>query len=160
MSYILHFVKCTTRVAPHPATTISKMQCHVRIAKPVSNLAQTQQMYCAGLGLSVVGHFENHEGFDGVMLGSAGMSYHFEFTHCNGHIIKPATTVEDLVVFYEANHEIWSNMCQNMIDAGFQQVTSFNPYWEINGRTFKDSDGYRIVLQNGNWENVTASDIP
>lgn len=36
-------------------------------------------MYCRGLGLRVMGHFENHEGFDGVMLGFADSSYHFEF---------------------------------------------------------------------------------
>jgi len=130
----------------------------MRIAKPVSNLAETRKMYCAGLGLSVVGHFENHEGFDGVMLGSASMSYHFEFTHCSAHVVKPATTVEDLVVFYEPDREKWTKMCQSMDEAGFKQVTSFNPYWELNGRTFEDNDGYRIVLQNDGWTNVVPSD--
>ena len=134
------------------------MLCHMRIAKPVSDLAQTQRMYCAGLDLSVVGQFENHKGFDGVMLGSVGMSYHFEFTHCRDHVIKPSTTVEDLVVFYEPDREKWTTKCDKMIDAGFKQVTSFNPYWELTGRTFEDNDGYRIVLQNDGWNNVVASE--
>ena len=29
-------------------------------------------MYCRGLGLQEIGRFENHDGFDGVMLGTQG----------------------------------------------------------------------------------------
>ena len=28
---------------------------------------------------------------------------------------------------------------------------AFNPYWEVNGVTFVDRDGYRTVLQNRAW---------
>ncbi len=35
--------------------------------------------------------------------------------------------------------------------AGFLRVTAFNPYWEVNGVTFVDRDGYRTVLQNRAW---------
>ena len=37
--------------------------------------------------------------------------------------------------------------------AGFKQVTSFNPYWEIRGRTFVDPDSYRVVLQRSERSN-------
>jgi YycE-like protein len=30
-------------------------------------------------------------------------------------------------------------------------VKSFNPYWDGNGCTFEDPDGYRVVLQNAAW---------
>jgi hypothetical protein len=43
-----------------------------------------------------------------------------------------------------------------MLAAGFRQVTSFNPYWDVRGRTYEDEDGYRIVLQNAEWTNVEA----
>ena len=36
----------------------------------------------------------------------------------------------------------------HMDAAGFLRVTAFNPYWEVNGVTFVDRDGYRTVLQN------------
>ena len=36
--------------------------------------------------------------------------------------------------------------------AGFKSVPSLNPYWENNGRTLADHDGYRIVLQRGRWD--------
>ena len=28
---------------------------------------------------------------------------------------------------------------------------AFNPYWNVNGKTFVDGDGYRVVLQNRSW---------
>jgi hypothetical protein len=39
-----------------------------------------------------------------------------------------------------------------MRDVGFAPVPSFNPYWDENGVTFEDPDGYRIVIQRGAWE--------
>jgi hypothetical protein len=38
-----------------------------------------------------------------------------------------------------------------MLTAGFQAVPSYNPYWDRQGRTFADIDGYRVVLQNSAW---------
>jgi hypothetical protein len=35
--------------------------------------------------------------------------------------------------------------------AGFPPVPSFNPYWDRDGLTFEDPDGYRVVLQHGAW---------
>jgi len=76
------------------------MSHHLRIARPVSDLARTTTMYCHGLGLRIVGSFEDHDGFDGVMLGLKGSGYHFEFTHSRTHPVVPAPTPEDLLVFY------------------------------------------------------------
>ena len=108
-------------------------------------------MYCHGLGLRVVGSFENHDGFDGVMLGLSGSSFHFEFTHCRSQLVVPTPTAEDLVVFYIPEASEWSSMCARMLVAGFKEVRSFNPYWDVRGRTYEDHDGYRIVLQNAAW---------
>jgi len=38
-----------------------------------------------------------------------------------------------------------------MVEAGFNVVNSLNPYWDVNGRTFVDPDGYRVVIQNKAW---------
>ena len=130
---------------------------HLRIARPVTNLSRTQSMYCDGLGLRVIDGFESHEGFDGVMLGLAGSSYHFEFTYCRAHAVVPRPTAEDLVVFYVPESLKWQGLCAAMLAAGFRQVASFNPYWDLRGRTFEDLDGYRIVLQNAEWTNAATS---
>jgi len=127
---------------------------HVRFARPVSDLARSRRMYCDGLDLQVVGSFENHDGFDGVMLGRAGAGYHFELTRCRHHAVLPAPTVEDLVVVYVPDGADWQAACARMAAAGFRQVDAFNPYWEKRGRTFADHDGYRFVLQQDGWDNV------
>jgi catechol 2,3-dioxygenase-like lactoylglutathione lyase family enzyme len=130
------------------------MSPHLRIARPVSNLARSADMYCRGLGLRVVGSFEDHDGFDGVMLGVEGSSYHFEFTHCRSHPVTPSPTAEDLVILYIPVASEWQAACARMLAAGFKQVASFNPYWAAQGRTYEDMDGYRVVLQHGEWSNV------
>jgi hypothetical protein len=93
----------------------------------------------------------DHDGFDGIMVGVSGADYHFEFTNCRTHPVRPAPTVEDLAVFYLPSHSEWQIECDRMRAAGFNVVASFNPYWESRGRTFEDPDGYRIVLQNAEW---------
>jgi catechol 2,3-dioxygenase-like lactoylglutathione lyase family enzyme len=130
------------------------MSPHIRIARPVSNLDRARDMYCRGLGLRVVGSFENHDGFDGVMLGVAGSSYHFEFTRCRVHPVAPTPTAEDLAVFYMPEADRWQRACAGMVTAGFKQVAALNPYWDACGRTYEDPDGYRIVLQCAQWSNV------
>ncbi len=113
-------------------------------------------MYCRGLGLRILGSFENHDGFDGVMLGIVGSSYHFEFTYCRSHPVAPAPTPEDLMVLYVPLEAEWRTACARMLAAGFRQVDSFNPYWETRGHTFEDPDGYRVVLQQAQWINEEA----
>lgn len=125
---------------------------NIRIARPVSNLARAVAMYTQGLELQVIGRFEGHDGFDGVMLRAPGRGFHFEFTHCRSHPVRPAPTPEDLVVFYLPGDEDWRARCAAMAAAGFRAVEPFNPYWGRSGRSFEDFDGYRVVIQRAAWE--------
>lgn len=129
-------------------STTANTPAQLRIARPVSDLRRTAAMYRQGLGLQELGSFRDHQGFDGVILGTAGAHYHFEFTVCRDHPVPPAPTAEDLVVLYLPETAAWQVACTRMTDAGFRQVPSFNPYWDRHGRTFADPDGYRVVLQN------------
>ena len=124
---------------------------HVRIARPVSDLGRASEMYCRGLGLRVLASFQDHEGFDGVILGVAQASVHFELTRCTRHPVAPSPSPEDLAVFYLPSAHEWRLACEHMVAAGFREVRSFNPYWQRFGRTFEDPDGYRTVLQNARW---------
>jgi len=108
-------------------------------------------MYQRGLGLRLLGRFEDHEGFDGVMLGDESMPYHLEFTHQRGHTVGRAPTRDHLLVFYLPDPDEWRARCEAMLAAGFEPVRSLNPYWDRDGRTFEDLDGYRVVLQNAAW---------
>jgi hypothetical protein len=111
-------------------------------------------MYCEGLGLRVLGEFEDHDGFDGVMVGREGSDHHLEFTRCRAHPVAPAPTTEDLLVFYLPDSSEWNAAHHRMLAAGFEPVASHNPYWERQGRTYEDPDGYRIVLQRAQWRHA------
>jgi catechol 2,3-dioxygenase-like lactoylglutathione lyase family enzyme len=125
----------------------------LRIARPVSDPARSADLYAKGLGLVLLGHFEDHDGFDGVMLGLPGGTWHFEFTRCRHHTVAPTPTAEDLAVLYLPDEAQWQSACERALSAGFNSISSFNPYWEQRGRSFQDHDGYRVVLQNAAWHN-------
>ena len=122
-----------------------------RVARPTDHLEEVVRFYREGLGLTVIGSFADHEGFDGVMLGVPGESYHLEFTQLRGHTAGRAPSADNLVVFYLPNGNDWRAAVERMRRAGYDPVPSFNPYWDRNGCTFEDPDGYRVVLQNAAW---------
>ena len=123
----------------------------LRIARPTDDLEALLPFYRDGLGLSLLFRFEDHDGFDGMMLGQEGAPYHFEFTRAKGHVAGRAPTQDNLLVFYLPDAEEWKAAVQRMQDAGFASVASFNPYWDREGMTFEDPDGCRIVLQRAAW---------
>lgn len=123
----------------------------LRVARPTDHLAAVAAMYAAGLGFMVLAEFTDHDGFDGVILGHPRHSYHLEFTSRRGHVVGAAPSQDHLLVFYIPGRGEWEERCARMLAAGFRHVPSYNPYWEVRGRTFEDVDGYRVVLQNAAW---------
>jgi catechol 2,3-dioxygenase-like lactoylglutathione lyase family enzyme len=124
---------------------------HLRVARPTDDLAAVIEFYRDGLGLEVLFEFEGHDGFDGVMLGWPGTAHHLEFTRRAGHEAGRAPTEDNLLVFYLPDREQWSSAVSRLEAAGYEAVPAFNPYWDTNGTTFEDPDGYRVVLQNASW---------
>jgi len=124
---------------------------HLRIARPTDQLAEVIRFYRDGLGFEVVASFENHDGFDGVMLALKGAAYHLEFTSKAGHKVGRAPTADDLLVFYMPDADEWKRAITRLKQHSYEPVRSFNPYWDQKGKTFEDPDGYRVVLQNASW---------
>ena len=122
-----------------------------RVARPTDRLDEVVRFYTEGVGLTRLGSFEDHDGFDGVMLGVPGASYHLEFTRKRGHSFGRAPTEDHLLVFYLPDQREWEAAVKRMIAAGYEPVPAFNPYWDRAGRTFEDPDGYRVVIQNAEW---------
>jgi len=123
----------------------------LRVARPTDQLEAVAAMYRDGLGLEVLASFADHEGFDGVILGRPGGPYHLELTHHRGHRVGRAPTQDNLLVLYVPDQAEWAARCEQMRRAGFAEVPSYNPYWDRQGRTFEDLDGYRVVLQRAAW---------
>lgn len=124
---------------------------HLRVARPSDDLQALVLFYRDGLGFEVLSEFEDHDSFDGVMLGHKGAGFHLEFTRKRGHFVGRAPTEDNLLVFYLPDREEWARAVDRLERQGFESVTAFNPYWERDGKTFEDPDGYRVVLQNGDW---------
>jgi catechol 2,3-dioxygenase-like lactoylglutathione lyase family enzyme len=126
-------------------------QAHLRIARPTDDLDAVIAFYRDALGFEVLYRFSDHDGFDGVMMGHIGAGYHLEFTHAVGHKVGRAPTADNLLVFYLPNEADWRAAIARMERAGYSAVASFNPYWDRQGRTYEDPDGYRVVLQHAKW---------
>ena len=124
---------------------------HLRVARPSDDLDAVVAFYRDGLGFEVLYEFTDHDGFDGVMLGRTGAAYHLEFTRKAGHRAGRAPTEDNLLVFYLPDESAWRSAIAKLERAGHKPVKAFNPYWDVNGRTFEDPDGYRVVLQHASW---------
>lgn len=133
---------------PHNETLRSA---HLRVARPTDRIDEVTAFYSNALGFRVLGQFKDHEGFDGVMLGHDGAGFHLEFTTKHGHTVGPAPSQDHLLVFYLPDDAKWREAIDRIESFGCSSVKSLNPYWDKEGRTYEDPDGYRIVIQNGEW---------
>lgn len=135
-----------TRPWPAPAHD------HLRVARPTDHLDEIVRFYRDGLGLEILYRFEDHDGFDGVMLGRPGLGWHLEFTRKRGHEAGRAPTEDHLLVLYLPEPSVWQQAVERMRACGYEPVPAFNPYWDRRGKTFEDIDGYRVVLQQSAWD--------
>src|SRR5687767_2425232 len=95
---------------------------HLRVARPTGHMEEVVRFYRDGLGFEVLGSFEDHEGFDGVLLGREGAAYHLEFTRHRGHAAGPAPTRDNLLVFYLPDPEEWRAAAGRMRARGYEPV--------------------------------------
>jgi hypothetical protein len=96
--------------------------------------------------------FKNHSGFDGIMLSLPDAEYHLEFTHEHGATIEKPISRDNLIVFYIPDREQCKTTTNRMISFGYHPVKSHYPYWDKNGVTFEDPDGFNVVIQNTAWQ--------
>lgn len=122
----------------------------VRIARPTDRLEEVVAFYRDGLGLEVLGGFDDHEGYTGVMLGLPDGRYHLEFTsHVDGSQ-GGAPSADNLLVLYLGDPERRDAAAAQLREAGGAPVAAENPYWDAVGAlTFSDPDGWRVVLVPG-----------
>ena len=124
----------------------------LRVARPTDNIDALLHFYRDGMGFELLSRFEGHNGFDGIILGGRGAPYHLEFTRAHGHTAGRAPTQDNLLVFYLPDATAYGEARDRMQAAGYAPVKSFNPWWDAEGVTFEDPDGYRVVFYNDSWK--------
>jgi catechol 2,3-dioxygenase-like lactoylglutathione lyase family enzyme len=118
----------------------------VRVARPTDQLAKVVAFYRDGLELPIIGHFEDHAGYDGVIFGLPDAQYQLEFTQHQAGSPCPAPTADNLLVFYLADQAQIERKVQQLGALGYTPVPPENPYWIEKGITIPDPDGWRIVF--------------
>lgn len=118
----------------------------MRVARPTDKLNEIIEFYEHGLGLTRIGEFFGHDGYDGVMYGLPHAGYHLEFTsHIEGTpCLSP--TKDNLLVFYIQDPVAIEEIVTRIRSMGYKEVEPENPYWKEKGITIEDPDGWRIVL--------------
>jgi catechol 2,3-dioxygenase-like lactoylglutathione lyase family enzyme len=116
-----------------------------RIARHTKNLNLIIDFYGRILGLQVLGEFKNHLKYDGVFMGIPGENWHLEFT-VSDTTPHHYPDDDDVLVFYAKSVEEFTLIKEKFITARIKPVVPKNPYWEKNGITFEDPEGFRVVI--------------
>ncbi len=130
---------------------MSLVRATLRIARSTDRMEEVAAFYMEGLGFEKLAAFEDHAGFDGVILGAPHAPYHLEFTHRRGQRSRAGPDPESLLAFYIPDADEWRAAVARLRSLGVEPVPSHNAYWDRSGLTFEDPDGFRVVLQNAAW---------
>ena len=118
----------------------------LRVARPTDQLEAVVRFYRGGLGLPVIGQFEDHAGYDGVMLGLPDAGVHLEFTRFQGGSPGAAPSIDNLLVLYVQDNSDLKLFEESFAAIGCAPVEPENPYWLGKSLTFQDPDGWRVVI--------------
>jgi chromate reductase len=114
----------------------------LRVARHTDDLPAVVAFYRDVVGFPEVGRFEDHDGYDGVILEVPGTQTHVEFTTGAGHRAAEPHPENLLVLYFDdvaARDELAARI-------GQPSVRPENPYWERRALTFADPDGWQLVL--------------
>lgn len=120
----------------------------LRVARHTERLDELLAFYRDGLGLTEIGGFRDHDGYDGVFLAVPGTGTHLELTSGGTHGAPPPHP-ESLLVLYLGDEDAVRTLATRL---GAPPVTPANPYWAEHGTTFEDPDGFRVVLVPERWK--------
>jgi catechol 2,3-dioxygenase-like lactoylglutathione lyase family enzyme len=117
----------------------------LRVARHTDNLEQIKSFYIEILGFVALGHFENHDSYDGVFIGNPESDWHFEFTQ-SSEKASHHPDADDITVLYPESKQNYDIMLTRLSAHNVPLIPSKNSYWNENGSMFKDPDGFRIVI--------------
>jgi len=117
----------------------------LRVARHTVDLQLIINFYHELLGLEVLGNFEDHNGYNGVFLGLKNAHWHLEFT-TSTQAPQHKPDEDGLLVFYQYSAADYEALQQKFEAYNINKIAAKNPYWNTNGCTYLDPDGYSIVI--------------
>jgi catechol 2,3-dioxygenase-like lactoylglutathione lyase family enzyme len=120
----------------------------LRVARHTERLEEVVAFYRDGIGLTEVGGFSGHGGYDGVFLSVPGTGAHLELTAGGRGHRPPEPHPESLLVLYLGDLAAVQEVSERL---RADPIAPANPYWEEHGVTFEDPDGFRVVLVPEHW---------
>ncbi|OYU79567.1 MAG: prolyl endopeptidase [Flavobacterium sp. BFFFF1] len=118
---------------------------NLRVARHTNNLETIKLFYIEILGFTELGHFEGHDGYDGIFIGNPGSDWHLEFTQSSEKALHQSDE-DDIIVLYPATKNEYELLLNNLSESNIPFIEPKNPYWKENGSMFMDPDGFRIVI--------------
>ena len=118
-----------------------------RIARHTDNLNSITDFYTQILGLTILGNFENHDNYDGVFLGKKGLDWHLEFT-TSPEKSQHQFDEDDILIFYPISSAEYENILNQIELNNISVIKAKNPYWNKNGVTIKDPDGFNVIISD------------
>jgi catechol-2,3-dioxygenase len=118
-----------------------------RHARHTDRLQALIDFYTQIIGLEILGSFQDHDGYDGVFLGVPGAGWHLEFTtsdEASNHHPDP----DDLLVFYPESKAVYDAIVSRINQQDIPLFIPRNRYWQINGISISDPDGFGIVVSD------------
>ncbi|MBF4691631.1 VOC family protein [Fusibacter ferrireducens] len=118
---------------------------NVRFARHAKALEPLLHFYCNLLGLKVISEFKDHNGYTGVILSCDHCNWEIEFTissNCPNH----KADEDDLIVFKYDDKVQYGLVLERLRKEKYLEFAPKNPFWEDNGKLFRDPEGYGIVI--------------
>ena len=118
-----------------------------RSARHTNDLKALENFYLNVIGLSKLGSFNDHDGYNGVFLGKENKDWHLEFTETD-EIVSHNFHPDDILVFYIQTKSEWNKILDNIKSYSIEKMTPQNPYWNENGIMIQDPDGCPVVVSD------------
>ena len=116
-----------------------------RVARHTNQIKEIKDFYIKVLNFEILGEFQNHNGYDGIFIGKPDLNWHLEFTttheNINHHFDK-----DDCLVFYPTTQQEYDEIIERLELHQIELIKSKNPYWNENGISFLDSDGFVVIV--------------
>lgn len=118
----------------------------MRVARPTTDIARSLAFWTEIVGLDVRSRFDDHNGYDGIILGDGDGSWELELTRHRSGEPLPTPTGEDIAALYSSRPDAEA-LVARLADAGHPPHEHANPYWAtMNASVHTDPDGYTLIV--------------